>query len=213
MQATDSDYRLIAIADQNVLGDRDMVAACMKAEAGGATCIQLRLKTDAASVLLNVAEATVKSVAVPVFINDRVDIAILSGAAGVHLGWDDIPVDSARSIEGAESLRYGLSVGDSGEAADAVGLRVAYWGSGPVFNTLNKSDAGDAIGIEGLSQLVSLAGVTPVVAVGGVQVRNCEALLAAGASGVAVIGAIFGSGDIEANAREFRNALDRLGRV
>lgn len=210
MQITDLDYRLIAIADQTVLGDRNVVDACMAAEAGGATCIQLRMKTSPASEMLGAAEATVKSVTVPVFINDRVDIALLSGAAGVHLGWDDISIDLSRSIKSTQSLHYGLSVGDEGEAADATGLEVDYWGSGPVFGTLTKNDAGDAIGIHRLSKLVSLAGMTPVVAVGGIQVTDCEALLSVGVRGVAIIGGIFGSGDIEANARGFREALDRF---
>jgi thiamine-phosphate pyrophosphorylase len=203
-----TDYRLIAIADDVTLGDRDVVEACQAAEAGGATCIQLRMKRASSSQFLRVAEEVVEAVGVPVFVNDRADVAILARAAGLHIGADDISFETVRAIESSSRVRIGVSVGRSDEAAAVKGLDPAYWGSGPVYRTRNKSDAGAAIGLDGLSRLVRLAGDIPVVAIGGIRAENCAEILTTGACGIAVIGEIFGSGDVEMNTKILREALD-----
>lgn len=202
------DLRLVAIADERVLADRDIVAACLAAEAGGATCIQLRMKTAPSSVFLDTVLRVVGRVKVPVFVNDRIDVAVLGKASGVHLGWDDLSVGDARSVKGTDGLFFGISVGTPEEAVRSKGVAADYWGSGPVFSTKNKSDAGNAIGISGLAKLVEAAGHVPVVAIGGITAGSCEAAMHTGAAGVAVIGAVFGSGDVEGETKKLRRAID-----
>ena len=143
---------LVAIADNAVIAERDIVTCCQRAQSGGATAIQLRIKTVATGSFLALAEKVVESLDVPVFINDRVDVAVLAGAFGAHLGAGDLSIKDARRV-GGNTLCLGASVGCETEARVASGSGANYWGVGPVFRTSSKSDAGPALGIAGFEQL------------------------------------------------------------
>ncbi len=195
--------RLIAITDHIRDGQTGLIARAAAAAHGGASCIQLRLKDVSARDLVGVARELVRAVGVPVIVNDRADVAIAAGAAGVHLGADDVPPSAIRRIVPAEFI-IGASVGSDAEVANAAGAD--YVGIGPFFATGSKSDAGEPIGSEGFSRLAAATGV-PAVAVGGVTAENAAAAIEAGAVGVAVIGGIFGSSDPAAAARILRSAI------
>jgi thiamine-phosphate pyrophosphorylase len=196
---------VLAITDDLRDGRDGLVARAAAAARGGATMIQLRLKREDPWVLVEVARALVQVLPVPVIVNDRCDVAIAAGAAGVHLGADDLPVAAARRIAPAGFI-IGVSVGSEEEVAGAAGAD--YVGIGPVFPTASKADAGPAIGVAGLDRLRRLTGL-PAVAIGGVTPENAREALAAGASGVAVIRAIFGAPDPERAARALRLATGR----
>lgn len=159
--------------------------------------IQLRLKHADARTLVDVGRALVASVAVPVIVNDRADVALACGAAGVHVGVDDVPVAALRHIV-PSGFVIGASVRADTTGADYVGI-------GPVFATSSKADAPEAIGIDGFLALRARS-TAPAVAIGGVTAASAGALKRAGAAGIAVISAIFGTDDPEAAARAMKKA-------
>lgn len=168
--------------------------------------IQLRLKDENPRTIVEVASALLATLprAVPLVINDRLDVALAAGAAGVHLGADDLPVVAARRIV-PPGFVIGASVGCDAEVPGSRGAD--YVGIGPVFATGSKSDAGAAIGIAEFARLATLCEL-PAVAIGGMDASNARESIQAGASGVAVIRAIFGASDPEAAAREIWNTME-----
>jgi thiamine-phosphate pyrophosphorylase len=196
--------RLIAITDNIRDGQAGLIARAAAAAHGGATCIQLRLKDVPARDLAGVARELVRAVGVPVVVNDRADVAIAAGAAGVHLGPDDLPPAAVRRFA-PDGFIIGVSVGNDAEIENSGGAD--YAGIGPFFATASKGDAGKAIGAAGFARLVSAAGL-PAVAVGGVTAENASIAVEAGAVGIAVIAGVFGSNDPEAAARRLRSAIE-----
>ncbi len=195
--------RLVAITDNVRDGQVGLIARASAAVEGGATSIQLRLKDVAARDLVGVARELIKAVGVPVFVNDRVDVAIAAGAVGVHLGADDIPVAAARAITPPGFL-IGASVGNDDEVPMCQGAD--YVGVGPVFTTKSKDDAGSAIGLAELSRLSAATGL-PAVAIGGITPDNARSTIDSGAIGIAVISSVFGSTDPMSAARALVSAI------
>lgn len=198
-----STIRLIAITDHIRDGQTGLIARAAAAAHGGASCIQLRLKDVSARDLVGVARELVRAVGVPVIVNDRADVAIAAGAAGVHLGADDVPASAIRRIA-PEGFIIGASVGNDAEVAGSADAD--YVGIGPFFATGSKGDAGEPLGPEEFSRLAAATGI-PAVAVGGVTAENAAIAMAAGAAGVAVIAGVFGSSDPAAAARRLRSAI------
>ena len=131
---------LVAITDGAQRGTGDIVQRALACVRGGATMVQLRLKDADARTQVEVARALVAALppGVPVIVNDRADLAIASGAAGVHVGPEDLPVAAVRRILGPDRI-VGLSVGNDAEALEASGAD--YVGIGPVYATASKGDA------------------------------------------------------------------------
>jgi thiamine-phosphate pyrophosphorylase len=197
--------RLVAITDNVRDGQSGLIDRAAKAVRGGATCIQLRLKDVSARDLATLAGELVRSIGVPVIINDRADVAIAVGAAGVHLGADDIPVSAVRSFAPQDFI-IGTSVGNDEEIRNARGAD--YAGIGPVYATESKRDAGKAIGVSEFSRLAVATGL-PAVGIGGITAANARAVIDAGAAGVAVIASVFGASDPLAAAREMAIAIGK----
>jgi thiamine-phosphate pyrophosphorylase len=201
---------LVAITDGLRDGLDGLVARAAAAVRGGATMVQLRLKDADARTQVDAARRLVASLAVPVVVNDRADVALAAGAAGVHVGAEDLPVAAVRRIAPAAFI-VGASVGSDAEVDGALGAD--YVGIGPVYSTDTKRDAGDAIGADGLARLARRCRV-PAVAIGGITAANAAPLLAegprsAGVAGVAVVRAVFGAPDPEQAARAIRAAIGR----
>lgn len=189
--------RLLAITDDLRDGVGGLVDRASAAVRGGATMVQLRLKNADPRTLVEVARALVAALPVPVVVNDRADVALAAGADGVHLGAEDVPPRALRPAL-PRGFIVGASVGSDAELANAAGAD--YVGIGPVFATASKSDAGEAIGVAEFTRLARLSGL-PSVAIGGVTPENLPELRQAGASGVAVIRAIFADPDPSSAAR------------
>jgi thiamine-phosphate pyrophosphorylase len=198
--------RLIAITDNLRDGADGLVARAAAAVRGGATMIQVRLKDESARTIVEVTRRIVASVSVPVIVNDRADVAIAAGAAGVHVGADDLPVATVRGI-GGRSFIIGASVGSDDEAVAADGAD--YAGIGPVYVTGTKPDAGDAIGTDGFTRLASRV-PHPAVGIGGITATNAAHVMKAGAAGVAVIASVMSAPDPESAARAIRAAIDSV---
>jgi thiamine-phosphate pyrophosphorylase len=192
--------RLLLVTDDALLGARDPIAVARAAVAGGVTAIQLRLKHASDRELLALASHLVALLPVPIFVNDRLDIALAAGAAGVHLGADDLPPWRARRIAPAGFL-LGASVGSPEEIER--GLAADYWGIGPLHGTTTKGDAGAALGLAGAAALLAQAGQRPCVVIGGVQPADVGPAMAAGFAGVAVVSGILGGEDVEGAARRY----------
>jgi thiamine-phosphate pyrophosphorylase len=197
--------RLVVILDTGAAAGRDLADLAADAEAGGATMLQVRAKGLPAADLAALTRRVLDAVRVPVIVNDRLDVALATGAAGCHLGQDDFPLEEARALA-PPGFILGGSAGDPEEARRAAAAH--YLGAGPVHTTPSKDDAGAAIGPDGVRRVVE-ATTLPVVAIGGVREADVPGLVAAGAAGVAVIGAVLAAADPGAAARALRAALDR----
>lgn len=197
----------MVITDPVLLKGRDPTLVCQAAVRGGATMVQVRWKDGAPRDLLALAQALVRALPVPVLVNDRVDVALAAGAAGAHLGQDDLPPFAIRATCPPGFL-LGTSVGSPEEADRALEWPVDYWSIGPCYATGNKPDAGPSLGPSGFSALRRLApsGV-PVLGIGGITAATAADIVRAGADGVAVIGAVLGAEDAEIAARDLRKAL------
>jgi thiamine-phosphate pyrophosphorylase len=191
------------VTDDRLVQGRDLVALARAAERGGVSSVQVRLKQTADRELVQVTRSLVRALTVPVLVNDRADVAIAAGAAGVHLGPDDMPVHLARRIA-PPGFVIGASVGSELEAERAEAAD--YWGVGPWRDTATKGDAGAGLGADGFGRLTALARGRPCIAIGGIRPEDVSAVIARGGSGVAVVSGILGSDDVEAAARAYASS-------
>ena len=198
--------RLMLVTDDGLVHGRDLVALALAAERGGVTSVQVRLKQAEGRELAQVVHRLMQVLTVPVLVNDRPDVAIATGAAGVHLGPDDLPVELARRIA-PRGFIIGASVGSEAEAGKAGAAD--YWGIGPWRATKTKGDAGEGLGPEGFGKLRRLAGSKPCIAIGGVTPDEVMDVLSADGQGVGVVSGILGAKDVEAAARAYIEAGQR----
>ena len=198
-------FELYAITDRKMLGDVSEVEAARLCFEGGADVVQLRMKDTDGGEMLEKAKA-IQEIAqqyCKFFIfNDRLDIAVLAGADGVHLGQTDIPVQEARRLVGDEMI-IGVSASTVEEAVKAVDDGADYIGVGSIFNTSTKPDADQGIGLDTLMEICQAVDV-PVVAIGGINKGNIRDVIRAGADGAAVVSAIMAKPDIKAAAHELK---------
>jgi len=195
--------RLVAITDDAEDQRSTLVDRVVAAVRGGATSVQVRLKRATPREVVEIAREIMSKVPVPVIVNDRADIALAAGAAGVHVGEADLPVSAIRRFTPAGFI-IGASLGGDAELANA--KDADYVGIGPLFTTDSKDDAGKAIGIDGFRKLAGLSGL-PAIAVGGLSADRAAQVMAAGAAGVAVVNAIFKADDPERAARAIAAAI------
>lgn len=197
--------RLIAITDGIRKGEGidELVSRVVSAVRGGATSIQVRLKNETALTVASATRSIVAAVDVPVIVNDRFDIALATGAAGVHVGADDIPPQLIRKHVPPRFI-VGTSVGENSEIPNAA--FADYVGIGPVFTSPSKQDAGQAIGIGELARLARSV-VKPVVAIGGINADNISLLAQSPIAGIAAIGSIFAVDSPEDSTRQLRSLL------
>lgn len=194
--------RLIAITPELTGDGNAFVAGIVAAVSGGATSVQVRQKSISPRDCVDLVRAVIAAVPVPVIVNDRADVALAAGAAGVHVGHSDLPVIALRRFA-PPGFIIGASLGSDDELPNA--RDADYVGIGPVRATPTKNDAGLAIGVDGFSRLAKLVAL-PAVGVGGIDPFTASQLIAAGASGVAVSSGIFRSGDPARSSRLFASA-------
>jgi len=211
------DLSLYLVTDRPLCQGRDLLDVVRAAVRGGATVVQLREKQAGTREFLEVARALrvmLDPLDIPLLVNDRVDVALACGAAGVHLGQSDMPAAAAREILGPKAI-IGLSIDDPHQnprqLEEAAGLPVDYLGIGPVFSTATKADAGPALGLQALRSLLPRI-PRPFVGIGGIGLGNAADVVAAGAQGVAVVSAICAAPDPEAAARSLRRAVHEARR-
>lgn len=205
------DLRLYAIVDPRVAGGHDLVALARAVTAGGATLVQLRDKTGDTRAMIARARAIKAAIGVPLIVNDRVDVALAAGCAGVHLGQQDMAAEDARRLLGGAAI-IGLSVKTPAEAAAAPLDLVDYVGVGGVYGTTSKDNPAPPIGPAGLRQLAAQLRQRkpglPICGIAGINESNAAEVIAAGADGVAVISALSLATDPQAAAARLRAIVD-----
>lgn len=195
------DYSIYLVTDDGCLQGRALIDCVREALEGGVTLVQYRAKTASSAEMYAEAlqlKALCDSFNVPLIINDRLDIAMAVGAAGVHLGQDDLPCAAARRILGEDYL-IGVSAHNPAEAKAALQSGADYLGCGAVFGTATKADV-KKLGTDGLAAICKAKGL-PVVGIGGVTADNYREVRAAGADGAAIVSGILAQPDIRATVR------------
>ena len=204
------------ITDRELAGGRPAGEIVAELCAAGARIIQLREKGLATRRLRELALEAVAAVRAAgegggggamLLVNDRPDVALYAGADGVHLGDRDMPPEAARRVLGPEAI-IGVSCHSAEDVRAADALPVDYIAVGPVYPTETKRPRFPVVGTELVRRARALTR-KPLVAIGGIGRDNAAAVAAAGADGVAVIGAVMVPGEIEARARELSAALGR----
>lgn len=192
------DYSIYLVTDDGCLQGRALLDCVREALEGGVTLVQYRAKTASSAEMYDEAlqlKALCDSFSVPLIINDRLDIAMAVGAAGVHLGQDDLPCTAARKLLGEDYI-IGVSAHNPAEAKAALQSGADYLGCGAVFGTATKADV-KKLGTEGLAAICKDKGL-PVVGIGGVTADTYREVRAAGADGAAIVSGILAQPDIRA---------------
>lgn len=195
------DYSIYLVTDDGCLQGRALIDCVREALEGGVTLVQYRAKTASSAEMYAEAlqlKALCDSFNVPLIINDRLDIAMAVGAAGVHLGQDDLPCAAARKLLGEDYI-IGVSAHNPAEAKAALQSGADYLGCGAVFGTATKADV-KKLGTDGLAAICKAKGL-PVVGIGGVTADNYREVRAAGADGAAIVSGILAQPDIRTTVR------------
>ena len=204
---------LYAVTDRAWTGGQPLARQVEAALQNGATCLQLREKAlDHAAFREEARQMALLCgrYGVPLIINDNVEVALACGAAGVHLGQQDMPIAQARRMAGPD-LILGASAHTVQEALEAQAAGADYLGVGAVFSTSTKTDA-SPLPLTTLREICAAVSI-PVVAIGGITETNLLQLTGCGAAGVAVVSAIFGAPDPgAATARLVRLVRQMTGR-
>jgi len=204
----DLDLTLYVVLDPHLMGGRSLLDVARAALRGGATVLQFRDKDASTGELVAAAEALAAlahAAGARFIMNDHVGIAAAVGG-GVHLGPDDLAVSAARALLGPDAL-IGFSAGTPAEARDAEWAGADYLGTGAVYGTSSKADAGTPIGVDGLERVIHVTRL-PVVAIGGIAPGRAAPCIAAGAAGVAVITAVTLAADVEDATRALRHEVE-----
>ena len=203
------DYSIYLLTDDECLKGRPLLPSVEEALQGGVTLVQYRSKFKDGGPMYEEAlalKALCDRYDVPLIINDRVDVALAVGAAGVHVGQDDLPCAVVRALTGADFV-IGVSAHNPEEARLAIAAGADYLGCGAVFGTATKPGVAK-LGLANLRAIRRVA-TKPMVGIGGVTADNYGEVLATGADGAAIISGILGADDIKAEVAKFvavRNA-------
>jgi len=208
------DLSLYVLVDPAVAGGKPLDALAAKAARGGATLVQLRDKTGSTRTLVDEGIAIKRALGplkVPFIVNDRIDVALASGADGVHIGREDLDAPAVRRLLGPRAI-IGVSIKNEHDVAALTPGVVDYACVGGVFTTTSKNNPDPPIGLEGLKRLLRLvrerAPGIPVGAIAGIDEKNAAEVINAGAEGIAVISAVMAAKDPEAAARRLRSIVD-----
>lgn len=197
------DYSIYLLTDDAYLKGRHLLACVEQALQGGVTLVQYRSKFKDGGPMYQEAlalKALCDKYNVPLIINDRVDVALAVGAAGVHVGQDDLPCSVVRALAG-EDFVIGVSAHNPEEARSAMADGADYLGCGAVFGTATKPGVAK-LGLANLQAIRSVATI-PMVGIGGVNASNYAEVLATGANGAAIISGILAAEDIKTEVGKF----------
>lgn len=199
---------LYGICDDGVSPDRSLAEQARALLDGGVRVLQLRAKTTPLRALVEQTRALMpvcRAAGAVLLVNDRVDVALVAGAHGVHLGAEDLPVEEARRILGRDSV-VGATTRNLGDIRRALAAGASYAGLGPVFQTRTKTVDAPALGLEKLESIVKDSPL-PVVAISGITLENIQAVAATGVHGAAVISDLLRAADPAEQARRLSAAF------
>ena len=199
-----ANYHLYLVTDELERCRHGLLETVKRAVAGGVSIVQYRsekLTHEQQREQVLPVQAYLRSVNVPLIINDNVQLAVEIDADGIHVGQDDMPVPRARALIGPHKI-LGLTVTTPEQIAAVDTDLVDYLGCGPVYPTITKDDAPPPMGVEGWSELARMCPL-PVVAIGGLNRERTAAIRATGlAAGVAVVSHICAAENPTQAARE-----------
>ena len=201
-------FELCVITDRSLSNGLSESEVAGLAYSGGTDIVQLRMKRSEGKEMLEQArkiKALSEEYAKFFIVNDRVDIAILSDADGVHLGQSDIPIKDARELLGDDKL-IGISVHSTEEAKKAESEGADYVSVGSIFHTSTKPDAYHGLGLDAVFTVKKAVGI-PVMAIGGINRGNIQDVIRAGADSVAVVSAVVSQKDIPSAVHELRDMI------
>jgi len=201
------------VTDRGLCAGRSLEEVVARAVQGGVASVQVREKAGATRDFVAEAlrlKALLAPHGIPLIVNDRVDVALAVGAEGVHVGQSDLPCELARQLMGPKAI-IGLSVETWEDVVRAQDQPVDYLGVSPVFATPTKTDTRGAWGLEGLARIRAFSR-HPLVAIGGLNAGNIEAVVRAGAEGIAVVSALCSAADPCQAARELNALIQAAGR-
>lgn len=204
------DLSLYVITDEEIARKPHLEIA-KEALKGGASVIQLRDKAKTDREMFKIAKEMAKlchAYGAYLIVDDRVDVALASGADGVHLGPEDLPVFEVRKIA-PESFIIGATVHSLEEALKAQEEGADYLGAGSIFPTATKRREVVLIGLEGLKEIASKVTI-PVVAIGGIKLEHIRDIFGAGASGVAICSYILSQSNITEATRVLREEIRKV---
>lgn len=193
-------------AEAAAAGGHDLATCARGFAALGLEMQQLRAKRLPDRDFLQLAEQ-LAAVVPQLILNDRADLALLCGAAGVHVGQEDLPADVVRSLK--PSWTIGASTHSPEQARAALAMKPDYLAIGPIYATQSKANPDPVVGCAMLQDLRKLTG-KPLVAIGGIQLDNCATVWRAGADAVAVISGLWAAEDPVSAARQFLLAFKRV---
>ncbi|MCZ8511373.1 thiamine phosphate synthase [Paenibacillus filicis] len=199
------------VMDLQEIQGRSALETARAALEGGITMLQLREKKAPIPQVLEQGRAIrglCREYGVPFVVNDRVDLALLLDADGIHVGQDDIPGRLVRKLVG-EQMFIGISASSPEEARVAMTEGADYLGVGAIYATRTKGDAGAPIGTSLIESIRSERPDMPMVGIGGIDRTNLEPVIRSGADGVAVVSAIAAQADPKQAAAELREAVRR----
>jgi thiamine-phosphate pyrophosphorylase len=203
-------YSLYLVTDSALAMGRALPDVVRAAVDGGVTCVQVREKDVPSRAYIErllLVRPLLRECSIPLFVNDRVDVALAVEADGVHLGQTDMPLVMARSIA-ADRLIVGVSCETVQDAIDAERGGADYVSVSPVFVTPTKTDTAPALGLDGV-RAIRRAVRLPVVAIGGISAANAADVIHAGADGICVVSAIVSAPDPRAAAAALREIVER----
>jgi len=207
---TEVNYSLYLVTDSDLSRGRSLLDIVGTAVDGGVTCVQVREKTTSSRAYLErlaPVRGFLRERGVPLFVNDRIDVALAAEADGVHLGQTDIPLLLARRIAG-DRLIIGISCETTKDAIAAEQGGADYVSVSPVFGTPTKTDTAPPLGLDGVRG-IRRAVRLPVVAIGGINGTNAGDIIRAGADGICVVSAIVSAQDPRAAAATLREIVER----
>ena len=202
------DYSLYLVTDRDLSRGRPLIDVVGAAIQGGVTCVQLREKTCSTREFLTQAVSIkefLKERGIPLIINDRIDIALVVQADGVHLGQSDMPLELAQRIL-PETMIVGISAESPEDAESAEKGGADYISVSPVFGTPTKTDTAPPLGIEGIREIRRRVKI-PIVGIGGLNEINSADIIRAGADGIAVVSAIMAADNPEETARRLKQTI------
>ena len=210
MKVSKESLLLYAITDRSWLRGRTLQSQVEEALEGGATFLQLREKNLDDAHFLEEArklQALCREHGVPFIVNDNVDVALAMGADGIHVGQHDMEAGDVRKLLGPDKI-LGVSAQTVDQAILAEQRGADYLGVGAVFPTGSKDDADD-VSFEELKAICEAVSI-PVVAIGGISLKNVKELAGSGICGIAVISAIFAQNDIKMAAQQLRKETEEM---
>ncbi|HEX7063447.1 MAG TPA: thiamine phosphate synthase [Bacillales bacterium] len=208
------DFKLYVITDERFHPGRNLFEVIEEAMAGGADIVQLRDKKSSKKEVLEKARELrrlTERYGVQFIVNDYIDVAMAVDADGIHLGQDDLPLEEARRILGAEKI-IGISTHSLEQAKEAESGGGDYIGVGPVFSTGTKEDVVDPVTPHYVREAAANIKI-PFVAIGGIKLHNVDQVLNAGAKRICAVSEIVGSFDVAGTCRQFLKKINQAGRV